>query len=514
MNVGPDRDPHRPAPALVALAVLLPTTLIGLSAFTVSVALEHIRGAFSSAPDEVTWAVSSHIVAYTLMLPVSGWLASRLGERRLFLLGTVLFTAGSAAAGAAPTLPLFVLARVAQGLAGGALVPASQTVVLRAFPSGPRRGMALAVWALAVASGSIAGPTVGGLITEHLGWKWVFHANVPLGLLALPLLHLAVADRPGGSAPPLDLGGLLLLAAGVSTLQTVLERGEREDWSRSPFIVALALVSAVTLALFVRRCLRAPHPLVSLAVLRNRGFALGSLLMALVAACQSAAVILSTVYAVRVMDYDALAAGMALAPAGLATALTMTLAGALGDRLGPRWLIGAGAVVAALGMYGMSGLTLSASFTDLAWPRLLFGLGLGLLLAALTGLTISHVATAQLPAAAGLSNLLRNIGASVGIALTRSYLDRASQTHQARLVERLEPLRAAAGARLEALRAELLWQGSDPASADRQVWAHLYATVRKQALFLSFLETYRVLVVLLVLTVPALLLLPAARRRT
>jgi DHA2 family multidrug resistance protein len=510
-----DRAPEASPPALVALAVLLPTTLIGLSAFTVSAALEHIGGAFSAAPDEVTWAVSSHIVAYTLMLPVSGWLAARFGERRLFVLATLLFIGGSAAAGAAPTLPAFVLARVLQGLAGGALVPVSQTVVLRAFGGGHRwRGLALALWALAVASGSIAGPTVGGLIIEHLDWHWVFYVNVPLGLLALPLLHLTLADPPRAAPPPLDLRGLLLLAAAVGSLQTVLERGEREDWSRSPFIVALSLVAAVALVLFVERALRVRHPLVTLAVLRNRAFALGSVLMAVVAACQSSAVILSTVYAVRVMGYDALSAGMSLAPAAVATALAMTAAGALAGRIGPRPFIAGGAALAALGMYAMSGLTLSASFLDLAWPRLVFGLGLGLLLASLTSLTMATVPAAQTSAAAGLSNLLRNVGSSVGIALTGSFLERATQTNQSRLVERLEPLRTAVAAHLEALRAELLWHGSDAASADRQVWAHLYATARKQALFLSFLETYRVLVVLLVLAIAAPLLVPRARSGT
>jgi DHA2 family multidrug resistance protein len=263
--------------------------------------------------------------------------------------------------------------------------------------------------------------------------------------------------------------------------------------------------------LFVQRALRVRHPLVTLAVLRNRAFALGSVLMAVVAACQSSAVILSTVYAVRVMGYDALSAGISLAPAGLATALVMTAAGALGGRIGPRPSIAAGAALAALGMYAMSGLTLSASFTDLAWPRLVFGLGLGLLLASLTGLTMATVPAAQMPAAAGLSNLLRNLGSSVGIALTGSFLERATQANQSRLVERLEPLRSAVATHLETLRAELLRHGSDAASADRQVWAHLYATARKQALFLSFLETYRVLVVLLVLALAAPLLVSRAR---
>jgi DHA2 family multidrug resistance protein len=497
-------------PWITAVAVMLPTTLAGLSPFTVSVALEHIGGAFSAAPDEVTLSVSAHIVAYSMMLPVSGWLARAIGQRRLFGLATLILTASSAAAGAAPGMGVFMVCRMVQGLAAGVLVPISQIIMMAAFPG--RRPMALALWSLGVAAGSIAGSTLGGLITEHLDWHWIFYLNVPFGVLALALGDLVPDGSPAGSRRGrLDVGGLFLLTAAIVALQAVLERGEREDWFRSPMIAWCALGSGAALFLFIRRERRTVGPLIDLTVLGDRTFTLGCALTAVVAGCQSAVVVLSALVATRVMDYDALAAGMLMAPAGVATAVSIILAGSLSTRFDERRLVAVGATVAVLGLYGMATLSPSVTFSQLAWPRLVFGLGVGLLLVSLANLTLGTLPPEQRQTAAGLFNLLRNLGASVGIAASRTYLERAAQSHQAYLAERIDPTRSALALGYQGLTAQLAGGGADPATAQVQGWLALYGSTRRQALFLAFLETYRVLAVILALIIPVLLLL--SRRR-
>jgi DHA2 family multidrug resistance protein len=285
----------------------------------------------------------------------------------------------------------------------------------------------------------------------------------------------------------------------------VLERGEREDWFRSPMIAWCALGSGAALFLFIRRERRTVGPLIDLTVLGDRTFTLGCALTAVVAGCQSAVVVLSALVATRVMDYDALAAGMLMAPAGVATAVSIILAGSLSTRFDERRLVAVGATVAVLG------LSPSVSFSQLAWPRLVFGLGVGLLLVSLANLTLGTLPPEQRQTAAGLFNLLRNLGASVGIAASRTYLERAAQSHQAYLAERIDPTRSALALGYQGLTAQLAGGGADPATAQVQGWLALYGSTRRQALFLAFLETYRVLAVILALIIPVLLLL--SRRR-
>ena len=301
----------------------------------------------------------------------------------------------SALAGAAPNLPVLIAARVVQGLAGGCLVPISQSVMMEVFP-GRARAMALAVWSVGVASGAIAGPTVGGFIADRWDWRWIFTFNVPLGLLALPLIQLALFDLPAPATHPppkdrRDLAGLVALVVGIGTLQTVLEWGGRADWFRSPLITWCALVAVVGLVLFVGHELRASAPVVSLRVFQNRTFTVGALFMAVAGCCQSSSVVLSSLYSARVMDYSALATGLVLAPAGIATAGAMLLAGMLQPRVGSQPLI-VGRRGAGGGRAGAAELADAGGGPVAAGaPRMVVGLGFGLLFVALATFTLSDL---------------------------------------------------------------------------------------------------------------------------
>jgi DHA2 family multidrug resistance protein len=493
--------------ALVVLAVMLPTTLAGLGSFTASAALEQIGGAFGAGPEEITWALTAHIVAYSVTLPVAPWLADLIGEKRLFLMGIAILIGSSALAGAATSLGVMVTARVAQGIAAGTLVPIAQTILMRTF-SERSRSRALALWSLGVAAGSIAGPFVGGIVTESWGWPWIFHLNVPIGAAALVLARALLDDPPPPARPArLDLGGVALLAVTVGALQVVLETGEREDWFASGSICAWAAVAVAALVAFVWRELRVANPFMTLAVFKDGNFTIGCLLMAAVGCCQSATVIVSSLHAERLLGYGPFVAGLIMAPAGVATALAVILAGLLDARVPPRLLAVTGAGLAALGMYHLGGLPLEAPLPQLLWPRLEVGLGFGLLLVALATLTLGRLNRREAHQAAGVFNLLRNVGASAGIASLRSVLDRGAQVHQARLLERADLSAPLALARTRGLAAVLLARGSDPTTAERQAWSAVYAAVRRQALHLSFLDGYRILAVVLAAVVPLTLLM-------
>jgi DHA2 family multidrug resistance protein len=489
--------------AWMVLAVMLPTTLAGLSSFTVSAALGHIAGAVGAGPEEITWALTAYSVAYSILLPVAPWLADQLGEKRLFLLGIATLVGGSALAGAAPTLSVLVVARLVQGLAGGTLVSVSQTIMMRVFPE-RSRSRALALWSLGVAAGSIAGPTVGGVVTEWWGWSWIFYLNVPLGAAGWVLAR-AVLDDPPPAPRALDLAGVALLATGVGSLQVVLERGQRDDWFSSPAVVAWSVLALAATLLFVWHELRVRQPFLNLAVFRNGTFTLGCALMAAVGCCQSAAVLVSSLQAERLLNQGPLLAGLLAAPAGLATAAIIVLAGIVDGRVQPRPLVIAGAALGALGMYHLTTLPLEASLLQLVWPRLELGPGSGLLMVSLATLTLGTLDRQQAHDAAGVFNLMRNVGASVGIASLRSVLDRGTQAHQAALMGALRGDEAVQ--RAQTLATELVARGSDPTTAERQAWNTIYGAVRRQALHLSFLDGYGLLALLLAAVIPLALLL-------
>src|SRR5437870_10240738 len=265
---------------IVAVSTMMATFLVILDVTIANVALDHMRGTLSAGVDEITWVLTSFLVANAISLPITGWLTDLLGRKRLFIVATVVFTVTSAAAGAAPSLVFIVIARFLQGLAGGPLVPLSQATMMETFPA-RQRGMAMAIWGIGIMFAPIVGPTLGGFITDNWSWRWVFYINIPVGAAALLLAWLSIPDsateRP--AVRRIDAPGLALLVIGVAALQFVLDRGQREDWFASPLIVWLSLVAAAALVALVVRELRAEEPVVDLRVLRHPTFAVATAAM-------------------------------------------------------------------------------------------------------------------------------------------------------------------------------------------------------------------------------------------
>ncbi len=417
---------------LVAMAVMLGTFMEVLDTTITNVALPHIAGSLSAGVDESTWVLSSYLVSNAIVLPASGWLASRFGRKRFLMVCIVLFTLSSLACGAATSLSMLIAFRVMQGLGGGALQPISQAILLESFP---RRlhGMANAIFGIGVVIAPIIGPTLGGWLTDNYSWRWCFYINLPVGLLALLLIQNFVFDPDyirQQKTRRIDYVGLGLLAVGLGALQLMLDKGQREDWFESAWLTKVAVVSAVALVLLVIWELRAADPIVNLRALRDRNLALGTLLMFGFGAALYGSTVLYPILLQTLLGYTAMLSGLALSPGGLATLICMPICGRLIAIIDPRKLILAGFVTCSFALFTMSGFNLHMAFRDALWPRVVLGVGLAFAFVPLTTVTFATISRESMGNATGIYNLMRNIGGSAGIAAVTTLLARRAQFHQ------------------------------------------------------------------------------------
>jgi DHA2 family multidrug resistance protein len=494
--------------AIISVSTMMATFLVILDVTIANVALDHMRGTLSAGVDEITWVLTSFLVANAISLPITGWLTDLFGRKRLFIGATVAFTLTSAAAGAAPSLWFMVLARFLQGLAGGPLVPLSQATMMETFPA-RQRGMAMAIWGIGTMFAPIIGPTLGGWITDNWSWRWVFYINVPVGIAAVILAWLFVPDsateRP--AVRRIDVPGLALLVIGVAALQYVLDRGQRQDWFASPVIVWLSVIAAAALVGLVVRELRAEEPVVDLRVLRHSTFAVATAAMFTISIAFYGIMVLSPLFTQILMGYTAMLAGLVLAPGGASTLLTMPLAGALMNRLDPRWMIATGCALNAYAMYLMATLSLEASYWNIMLPRFIQGLGIGFTFVPMSTVALSAVPMRELGHASGLFNFTRTIGGSIGIAAVATFLQRGAQTHQARLASHVSLYDPDVWDRYQTLVAMFMARGSDAVTAEQQAWAKLYEMVQRQALLLSFIDNFWWLVWIFLAVIPFVLFL-------
>jgi DHA2 family multidrug resistance protein len=504
MDGSPDLTPAQRWGITVAVMLVATTQILDTS--VTNVALPHMQGSLSASLDEITWVLTSFIAANAVILPATGWLVARLGRRRFFLVATATFMASSLLSGAAPSLELLVGARLLQGLGGGPLIPLAQAILLEIFPA-RQRGTAMAIWGLGIMVAPIAGPTVGGWITENYSWRWIFYINLPFGALALALGSAFLEDLPraardAASRFRFDGVGLALLVAGIGSLQVALDQGERLDWFESSAITILVVVAVVALVTFVLWELRVAHPLVDLRVLRNRTFALGTFLITVVGFGLYSSFLLLTFYTEHLLRYDALTAGWVLAPGGVGSLVSLAIGGRLVDRIDPRWLVSLGTGIIAYSLFLMGTLSLGADFWAVLWPRFIQGFGMGLVFVPLTTMALTAVSPAELPTASGLFNVVRNVGGSVGIAVTTTWLSRQTQVHMTTLIGHVTSWSGATADRLARLQDVYLAGGADADTARRQALRHLHEEVQRQASMNAFTDDFLRLAALFVAMVP------------
>ncbi len=499
---------------ILAFTVMIGTLMEVVDTSVANVSLPHMQGTFSAGVDEITWVITSYLVANAVILPITGWLARRFGRKRFYLSCLALFTLASLGSGAAPSLAFLIVMRVIQGFAGGAMVPMSQAILLESFPT-QEHGKAMALFGVGVVFGPIIGPTLGGYITDTMTWRWVFYINLPVGLLGLVLGFLFISDPPYLRRPEgrVDFASFLFIAVGLGSLEVMLNRGQRYDWFASSFIRTFALLAALGIALFVWRSLTAEHPLVDLSLFRNREFATGTFLMFLLGFGLYGSFTMLPLFAQKMMGYTATLAGLVLSPGGIASLVAMALVGNLVGRVDTRILVLVGALFNVAALVVLARLNLDVDFFYLMTSRVLQGFGLGFLFVPITVAAFVRLSPSQTGQGTGLFNLLRNEGGSVGIALSATVLSRHAQLHHARLAEQLTPYSPLVQERVQAMgRGLVLLSGNDPESSRQLANVLLHGGLLRQAWAMAYVDVFWMLTMAFVVFLPFILLLGGRRR--
>jgi len=502
LPVAPDRYRFK---YLIAITVSLASVLELLDTSIVNVAIPHMMGNLGATLDQIAWVSTGYIVANVIVLPITGWLSAYFGRRRYFAGSIALFTLASFMCGNAGSLGALVFWRIIQGLGGGALLSTSQAILYEEFPR-EEYGTAMAIFGVGVMVGPTLGPTVGGWITDMYGWPWIFYINIPFGMLALALTLSFITDSEHQQkVGRVDWLGLGLLAAGVGALQIMLERGERLDWFASGSVRLLAITSAVSLITFIWHELRTEHPVVDLRILKSRQLAVGVVFGLVLGVCLYATIFVLPVYLQNVRNFTANQTGLVILPGALASAFTMAFMGRLQGKFDARLSIAAGVAIFALSMWKHAHFTTESGMSDFFWPLIFRGVGLGLIFVPLTNLALADLPMSRIPNGTGLFNLMRQLGGSVGIALSATLVQRFTAIHRAELAASVTPYSEVARERLATIANALMARGDAPAIAQTKALGVLNGIVTTQARMLSFEQLFLLFGAIFVLSLPLVL---------
>ena len=484
----PDRVPHR---AMITACIIGATLMQALDQTIANVALPYMQGSFSASFDEITWVLTSYIIAAAIMTAPVGWLAARFGRKRLFIACLIGFTIASMLCGAAQTLTQIVTFRLFQGMCGAALVPLSQSTLLDIYPP-ERRAFAMAIWGMGVMIGPILGPTLGGYLTDFYSWRFVFYINLPFGLFATLGLLSFMPDERGSGPMRFDWVGFAALGIGIGALQLVLDRGQELDWFSAREIVVEAVLAGLGLYLFVVHMLSARRPLIRPSLFRDVNFAAGAVMMFAAGTVLVSTMSLMAPWLQLLGNYPVATAGLVMAPRGIGNFATLIISGRLAQRIDPRLLVGTGLLLMCWSFWIMTGWTPDVSQRDIVIAIIVQGAGLGLFFTPLQVLAFATLAPALRTEGAAVFSLFRNIGAAIGVSITASVLARNTQALHAIIGAAVTPFN-------RALAAYPVLDPSHPHGA--AILAHI---IDRQAEIVAYIDDYRMLIFT---TLPAILLL-------
>lgn len=480
---------------VITICVMMATLMQTLDTTIVNVAMPYIQGSLAASPDQITWVLTSYIVAAAIMTPPIGWLSARFGRKNLFLASLAGFTVSSMLCGTAESLTEIVLFRMVQGLFGASLAPLSQTTMLDIFPA-EQRGQAMAIWVLGVVVGPVLGPTLGGYLTDFYNWRWVFYINLPFGILAIAGLWIFLQDTGRNSKLHFDLIGFLVLSVGLGALQLMLDRGEFKDWFGSTEIIVYAVLCALGFYLFFVHMFTAKAPLIPPRIFRNINFSAGLAMIFAVGMILLATSALMAPYLQVLGGRSVVQTGLLLAPRGAGTMAGVLLAGQLSNRVDPRLLMFVGILLIAESLREMIGWTPDIDAWSLTYNAIIQGFGLGLVFTPLQVVAFSTLAPEMRTDGTALFSLLRNIGLAIGVSVTSVVLTQSTQIMHAEIAANVTSFNR----NLQSGVAYLWWSTASP-----QGIAALNAEVTRQAAIIAYVNDFKLLFIVSLLMLPLLL---------
>jgi len=499
---------------IITLTVMIGTIMSALDTSIVNVALPYMRGTLGASIEEITWVATGYILSNVIIMPIVGMLSARYGRKNFYLFSIVSFTISSMLCGMAWDLTSMVVFRVIQGIGGGALIPVSQAILRETYPP-EEQGKAMGLYGFGVVLGPAFGPTLGGWLTDHYSWPWIFYINVPIGMINILMVMRYIKDPPYlvREKGRIDMLGLGLMTLGLGALQIMLERGEREAWFESDIIRILLVISLAALALFIWRELICEKPAVDLRILKDVNFSSGSLIGGLLGMGLYGSLFLLPIFLQQLLGYPALDSGIALMPRSIAMAIAMPVAGRFYNKLGPRVLIGTGLVVTAVAFYALSRLSLNVGYMDIFLPQFLQGIGFGLIFVALSTAALSTIERRSITAASGLYNVVRQVFASIGIAIAASQLTKVTTSNYALLAEKVTEYSEVGSQWIGTVAGSMQGQGADPSSARHMALTLLDGEIYRQAAMLAYNYLYLLITSLFIISFPFIFLLKSNKKK-
>jgi len=497
---------------IIAITVSLGAILEIIDTSIVNVALPHMQGNLGATLSEIGWVVTGYAIANVIIIPLTAWLGDFFGKKAYFVFSLIGFTVASVMCGFAATLPALVASRILQGLCGGGLLAKAQSILFETFPP-EEQGMAQALFGVGVIVGPVIGPTLGGYLTDTLGWRWIFFINIPFGIVAVLMAMLFLPPGEARKKNPVDWTGIILLCIWIGSLQTMLEQGQQYDWFSSPLIVTLAVLAFVGLLLFIWRELTTRFPAVDLRVLRYKSLTAGSIFSAVMGVGLYGSMFAIPIFAQSILHYTAMQTGMLMLPGALASAAMMPVMGKLSNKVDPRILIGIGSVITTIVMFMLSTLNPQTGSDDLFWPLMIRGIGSVFMFMSLSIATIGPLPKKDIPAATGFYNLTRQMGGSIGVAALTLILDRREAFHRGVLTEHVNLFNHAAMDRINQLTTMFAGRGIDPLTAHKQALAVIDQSINMQSALLSFEDIFWIVGVLFIVSMALLLFLASGNAR-
>jgi DHA2 family multidrug resistance protein len=519
-GLAPVAAPRQIGKWTVAVSIAFGSLMATIDTSIVNVAMPQIRGELGASLQEITWVTTAYMIAMVLIMPLTGFLGSFFGQKRVYLASLVLFTLGSVLCGTARSLEMLVLWRIVQGLGGGALQPTQQAILRQTFPPS-EQGMAMAVFSMVIMVGPAVGPVLGGWITDNYSWPWIFFVNVPVGTLGIYLTFRNVLEpadvlaanreRAAVARKHLDWAGIALMAIAIGALQYVLEEGPSDDWFDSTHIVIGTYVAAVGLCAFVIRELTATAPVVDLRMFRDPTFASGTFIGGVVFAMLMGSMFLLPVFTQEMMKFTATQSGVVLLPRTLAMMIASPFVGRLYNQVRPSWLVAFGLVMTALGCWMQADINLATSSGDLLWPLAITGIGFAFLFVPLTTAALSNIPRHELAGAAGVNSFVRQVGGSIGLSIFANLFTTYSRYAAGGLAQNITVLRPEIAAQAGAIKASLMARGMTGDIAGALIQKSLAGRALMQGTVIGFDKTFILQALAFIIILPLLLFLRVKR---